>query len=353
MNLTGKQPIPIAQEHASLLPSIHPSYARILCSYIKNKGYDVEALFIGCTLSWQSLLAQHQFISLEQFRCIAFNALKLTSKPWLGVEISRQLQVSVHGSLGYGAVAAPTVKDAFKLIERAMTTRISLLTFEYLETATGARFCVKERVSLTDLNQLIYPMLIGAFCDIIEKTTGSKALGVRVTLPFAMPDWFDKYTEYFPELDFRFGDAAFSLDIPQTLLETHSLTADSFDYRNATRECQQLIELRAQGGNLSEQVKSHLFSLAIPNAKQTEVSSVLGISVRTLIRKLKAENTNFQAILNEVRAELACWKLQNTELSIDAIAESVGFLDTSNFARVFKGWLGSTPSQFRKEVTSL
>lgn len=342
----------LAPSQSWLLPAIHPSYARIICSYLKNRGYAIEDLLAGNTLSWPTLIEQQRFISFHQFRGIVLNALKLTSSPWLGVDIAKLLPVSVHGSLGYGAVAAPTVKDAFKLIEQALVTRISMLNFNYQEVEAGARFTIDESFDLAELKQVIYPLLVGAFCDIVEKTTGDKAFGVKVGLPYAKPLWFSHYNEQFPDFTFEFGVASFYVDIPLALLNVHSLTADEFAYRNAERECLSLIELRQQGGELSEQIKRYLFSCDSSYPKQTEVCQKFGVSVRTLIRKLKIENTSYQAILDEVRTELSCWKLQNTELSVERVAESVGFIDTSNFARVFKKWMGCKPSDYRKQSGS-
>ena len=331
-----------------LQPAIHPSYARILCSYIKNQGYSIEELFKGSTLNWQKLLEQQYFISVEQLDRIVLNALQLTHKPWLGIDIAKRFSVSAHGSLGYGVIAAPTVKDAFKLVERALSTRISLLAFQYQDTSEGARFYIDELSPLKELQQVIYPMLIGAFCDVIEKTTGEKAPSIHIALPYSMPAWFEHYKQQFPELIFTFGNQRFFADIPHTLLNMHSLTADNFAYRNAQRECQQLLEIRQRGGDLSERIKLHFFASGAPYAKQSEISNIMGMSVRTLIRKLDLEQTCFQAILDEVRTELACWQLQNSHLSVEEIAESVGIIDTSNFSRIFKRWMGCTPSDFRK-----
>jgi AraC-like DNA-binding protein len=331
-----------------LKPAIHPSYARILCSYIKNQGYNIESLFKGSTLNWGKLVEQQHFISIEQLYRIILNSLELTQKPWLGIEIAKRFSVSAHGSLGYGVIAAPTVKDAFKLVERALSTRISLLEFQYQEISSGARFYVNELNPLQELQQVIYPMLIGALCDMIEKTTGETASGVHLALPYPKPTWFNHYKQQFPELIFTFGSTHFYADIPEKLLNIHSLTADNFAYRNAQRECQQLLEIRQHGGDLSERIKLHLFASGAPFAKQSEICSEMGMSVRTLIRKLNTEQTCFQAILDEVKTELACWQLQNTSLSVEEIAESVGIIDTSNFSRIFKRWMGCTPSYFRK-----
>ena len=68
-----------------------------------------------------------------------------------------------------------------------------------------------------------------------------------------------------------------------------------------------------------------------------------------LIRHLREEGVNYQQLLDRVREELACWLLLHTPLSVEAIAERLGYQDTSNFSRTFKRWLGITPRAFRQQ----
>ena len=72
------------------------------------------------------------------------------------------------------------------------------------------------------------------------------------------------------------------------------------------------------------------------------------LSERTLIRRLREEGVQYQQLLDEVRQELACWLLQNTPLSVERVAERLGYRDTSNFSRTFRRWLGVTPHAWRK-----
>ncbi|MFZ5560533.1 MAG: helix-turn-helix transcriptional regulator [Pseudomonadota bacterium] len=71
------------------------------------------------------------------------------------------------------------------------------------------------------------------------------------------------------------------------------------------------------------------------------------LSPRTLIRRLREEGSSYQHLLDSVREELACWLLIQTDLPVEAIAEQVGYADTSNFSRTFRRWLGLTPREFR------
>ena len=79
-----------------------------------------------------------------------------------------------------------------------------------------------------------------------------------------------------------------------------------------------------------------------------QMAGRLNMSARNLIRKLKEEDLTYQMLLDEVRKEYAVWYLINTRKSVEAIADLVGYKDTSNFSRTFRRWFGMTPKEFRK-----
>ena len=74
----------------------------------------------------------------------------------------------------------------------------------------------------------------------------------------------------------------------------------------------------------------------------------MGTSVRTLHRRLSNEGLTYQAIIDEVRVELARDLLQNTDLQIGSISRSVGFGDPAHFARMFRRLGGLSPRAFRR-----
>ena len=73
------------------------------------------------------------------------------------------------------------------------------------------------------------------------------------------------------------------------------------------------------------------------------------MSARTLRRRLKAADTTYRTVLNEVQEALAADYLSRTDISIDEIAYLLGYSDTSNFRHAFKQWTGMTPSAWRAE----
>ena len=74
----------------------------------------------------------------------------------------------------------------------------------------------------------------------------------------------------------------------------------------------------------------------------------LALSKRTLQRRVEAEGTSFQQILNETREALARHYLQKTELPAAEIAFLLGFDEPNSFYRAFRSWTGSTPDKVRQ-----
>lgn len=88
--------------------------------------------------------------------------------------------------------------------------------------------------------------------------------------------------------------------------------------------------------------------LAQDRARLPEVAERLGLTPRTLQRKLKDADTSFQLVLDSTRQELAERYLRQPELSITDIAYMLGFQEQSSFNHAFKDWTGVNPGAYRQ-----
>ena len=79
-----------------------------------------------------------------------------------------------------------------------------------------------------------------------------------------------------------------------------------------------------------------------------EVAAVLGVSGNVMRRALNAEGTHFKKICEDIRRDLACAKLRNTQDTIESIANDLGYLETRSFTRAFRLWTGFSPTEFRR-----
>jgi AraC-like DNA-binding protein len=82
---------------------------------------------------------------------------------------------------------------------------------------------------------------------------------------------------------------------------------------------------------------------------QERLACLMNMSVSTLHRRLKAEQTSYRKILDEVRCDLAVYHLNRTTESISEIAYHLGFGDVSNFSHACQRWLNTSPRAYRKK----
>ena len=78
------------------------------------------------------------------------------------------------------------------------------------------------------------------------------------------------------------------------------------------------------------------------------VAEKLGMSNRTLRRRLREEGSGFRELLDEIRYGLAKEYLANTRLPMDEIANLLGYTEPGNFSHAFRRWSGASPSAWRQ-----
>jgi AraC-like DNA-binding protein len=80
----------------------------------------------------------------------------------------------------------------------------------------------------------------------------------------------------------------------------------------------------------------------------TRVAGLFLMHRRTLNRHLRTEGLAFRQVANEVRFEIACELLANTDMALSQIAAALKYSEPSVFTRAFRRWSGETPSAWRR-----
>ena len=92
-------------------------------------------------------------------------------------------------------------------------------------------------------------------------------------------------------------------------------------------------------------VVSQALSEGVPTL--TDVATSLGMSARTLQRRLSDKGHSFQSLVDLARRELAEQLLRETGYSLAEVAFLTGVSEQSGFTRAFKRWAGQTPRSYR------
>jgi AraC-like DNA-binding protein len=111
-----------------------------------------------------------------------------------------------------------------------------------------------------------------------------------------------------------------------------------------------MVQLGPRPDQLAERVRRALGPL-LPDGRGNvaAVATRLGMSQRTLQRRLEAEDVRFEALLDQVRRDLAASYLGQTSHQITTIASMLGYSSPSSFSRWFAGAFGKTPLAWREQ----
>ncbi|WP_116121905.1 AraC family transcriptional regulator [Paraburkholderia sp. BL6669N2] len=160
------------------------------------------------------------------------------------------------------------------------------------------------------------------------------------------------------ESDLRAYEAYFGVPVDCTALATLVFAAEDVERPFLTENHKmwsyfepalrmRLAELD-RTASMAERLRGVLLE-ALPAGELTMdvVCRKLGVSTRTLQRKLKTEGTSFQETLDVLRESLAKHYLTNSSMSGAEISFLLGFEDPNSFARAFQAWTGKTPQAAR------
>lgn len=138
---------------------------------------------------------------------------------------------------------------------------------------------------------------------------------------------------------------------PRSMLELPLAQADPNTARVFERQCHDLLQRRLARVGVAGQVRSRLLHTRGDLPTMQTVADELHIDPRTLRRHLADEGTSFRALRENVRHALA-GKLLAEGLSIEAIAQHLGYAETASFTHAFTRWEGVAPSTFRQRSGS-
>lgn len=126
------------------------------------------------------------------------------------------------------------------------------------------------------------------------------------------------------------------------------ISANDQMLKDILKDLNRRLAARTRQAPVTTRVKNVLVEM-LPSGQSSveEACHRLAMSKRSLQRKLKDEDTSFQAVLETVRSELSLHYLKQQEMTVEEISYLLAYRDPNSFYRAFHGWTGMTPMQAR------
>jgi len=262
----------------------------------------------------------------------------------LAIEVATSTSASDMGLLGLVVRAAPTERQVL----------LGLVRYQHLVNTVAGFHLIEHNGEITLAEDRVGPPGLG--CDIAAEITamtsihwarklfGAEFSPTRVEL--TRRGNFPRYRSW-ASCVVRGGAVRASVSFSATQLERASASGDEELWQFVS----ELLEERAgaaSDGSLVNQLRRQLAS-ALSEGEPTlqEMARRLGLSPRTLQRRLSAEGAGYSNVLDRLRHELAVAHLGRRALAISEIAFALGFDEVASFHRAFRRWEHTTPAAFR------
>lgn len=267
------------------------------------------------------------------------------------IETFSAVGINHYGVLGLAMQHAPTVLDALAVMlaypelcwghSRIVATAHAdgvTLRFEMDARAPDGEdaAALREYCVTTDLVSVEH--LIG---DIIDRAIAP----LGIALPFPDPgSHFD--AGRWLACPVSFGAPVAELHYPASIASAVPVHAGTLPFRRYEKIARAFSSLLAEEESIAEQAVRLLWAYTPPPDRE-QLADMLGMSTRTLARRLKAAGTSYAALLRRVQSERAQNYLRHTSAPIASIAERMGYADAAAFTRAFQSWTGQTPNRWR------
>lgn len=270
-------------------------------------------------------------------------------QPGFGLRQGKQLNSNDYGTLGLSWKTCLKANDVLKNVKRYMvlvTDDGSIALDEYEGMIKLILNRDVYRTGIKTANEASFVMLLG----ILNEVTGKciKPIEVNFKHSFSNNNYF---SEYF-DCPVNFNTTENTLSFNTKALDVSTIKADKFIHQFLVERMEQeKTKLHKSEDVLTSKINNLLkesMSSGIPSI--TQVGEYLGVSARTLKRRLADRNLTFRELIQKNQQETATQLLLNTSQSIGEIAFLTGFSEQSAFNRAFKRWTGQAPTDYRKSL---
>ena len=272
--------------------------------------------------------------------------------PALGLKIGRSVKIRELGLVGYSMLNSSTLEDALRRAARYLHVVTEALESKLVSDAEGTRLIT---IGDARLHGLRHPVdcRLAILLSVAREITGAKIVPLEVEFPYSRPkEVGDDYRATFGRATLAFDRPRESIklrarDVARRVIAPDATLAGYLD-QLAEQVLRSLGERRGTSVEATARAVWARLSSGRPSLRQTAIA--MGISSRTLQRRLGEQGTSFELVLDDLRREQSVSLLRDRSLAVDEVAFLLGYSEPSTFYRAFRRWHGVTPGKYRAKA---
>jgi AraC-like DNA-binding protein len=270
----------------------------------------------------------------------------------LGEEPKRVGAVRECGMLYYVLAASPNLGEAIRNLARYLAVSNESIRLGVSERKKSTVLAVNYKIPRhTDrlFAEYGYAVVVRACRELTDRNISPKA----VTFIHGRNTNKAEFDRFYG-CPVRFNATADTMIFPTEFLSIPILTSDKHLLQILKDACKEVLARRGKiSSTLRATVENEIVQLLPHGKAQVEnVASNLGMSNRTLARRLSEEGTSYAAILDELRRDLSARYLKDPGLSLNQIAWLLGYSMVTSLNHAFRRWTGRSPKAMGMRVAN-
>ena len=324
-------------------------FVQAVLDELKNRGFSPEQIVGNTGINLRSLSADEPSLSFGSLAQLFERAAELTGDDLLGFRHGQSRELKRAGMLAYLAISSPTLLSSLLCLARFQRIFSEAQQVDVSRLEEDGVVAWRYDVPIgTICRQYVEFAAAGIISD-LRTLTGRNLYPERIEIRHNRKSG-NREVERFFGCRVIFGTDENQIVFKKSDLTLPLLTADDHLYRLLQRLSEAALETKKEVKPqfVVDVERAISDRLASGNATQAEVSKALGLSSRTLARRLAEQDTTFFRVVEGYRQAMAESLLLETEMQLTEIAFLLGYSDLSSFSTAFRRWTGHTPSERRK-----
>lgn len=282
-------------------------------------------------------------------------AAELTGIDAIGLRVGMQFRPATFLDVGYALAAASTIREALEI-----NIRYQPLTQEVVRTRLDldrkeARVCLEPAIADAERMRRVTEAVLAGYASIGRWLLWDQERPVaRVSFRHARPsdETCKAYQSVFGS-DVKFGAREDQLVFDAQLVSRPLPNANPPLVQLLTGRLNARLAAYRAGSSLRMLVVTVLHKqIRTGKPSLDDTARLLGMSGRTLRRKLLAEELSYSDLLSAARKEAAEVYMHEEKLSLAEIAGLLAYSDQTAFMRAFRSWFGMSPGAYRAKLKS-
>lgn len=270
----------------------------------------------------------------------------------LVIAYASAINIDDVGALGLAVKTAPSLRDSIARVERYFRLLSDSAVYVFDEDADPPTFAHISRSDPHPILALRDECALAAVGQIFRGVAGTNLQFDWVSFSHARTDGADRLSAFLG-CPIHYDADRSALAISREALARPNKLGDVAVSRFLTEHLDTELGALSDSSTFERSVAEHLsrtLSNGIPKA--SSVARAMGMSERTLFRRLAESNLTYQSVLEKTQESLAKNLLADSSYSISEVAFLAGFSEQSSFNRAFKRWVGESPGAYRRGAQS-